>query len=59
MLKFQKYIKEVIQELKKVTWPNQEELKGSTIVVVIFSLIMGGFIALVDFSLAWIIGNLI
>lgn len=59
MLKFQKYIKEVIKELKKVTWPSQEELKGSTIVVVIFSIIMGSFIAAIDFSLAWVVGKFI
>lgn len=55
MRKIQQYIKEVIQEMKKVTWPTWEELKGSTLVVVIFSFIMGCYIAVLDFGLSWII----
>ncbi len=55
MRKIQQYVKEVIQELKKVTWPTWEELKGSTVVVIIFSVIMGLYIAGLDFGLSWII----
>jgi len=56
MQKFQNYIKDVIQEMKKVTWPSQEELKGSTMVVILFAIIMGIFVAAVDFGLAWLVG---
>ncbi|NLO23381.1 MAG: preprotein translocase subunit SecE [Fibrobacter sp.] len=59
MRKFQQYIKEVIQELKKVTWPTWEELKGSTMVVIIFSLIMGSYIAGLDFGLSWLVERFI
>lgn len=59
MRKFQQYIKEVIQELKKVTWPTWEELKGSTMVVIIFSLIMGSYIAGLDFGLSWLVEHFI
>jgi preprotein translocase subunit SecE len=52
MHKFQQYIKDVIQELKKVTWPSREELKGSTLVVIVFAIIMGCFIAGVDLGLS-------
>jgi len=52
MLKFQNYIKDVIKEMKKVTWPSQEELKGSTLVVIIFAITMGVFVAGVDFVLS-------
>jgi len=52
MQKFQQYIKDVIQELKKVTWPSREELKGSTLVVLVFAILMGCFIASVDFGLS-------
>jgi preprotein translocase subunit SecE len=51
MKRFQNYIKEVIQELKKVTWPTYEELKESTLVVVTFSIIMAVFIWAVDMSI--------
>ena len=48
MRKSQQYVKESIQELKKVTWPTWEELKGSTLVVILFSVIMGAYIAGLD-----------
>ena len=48
MRKIQQYVKECIQELKKVTWPTWEELKGSTLVVMLFSVIMGCYIAGLD-----------
>ncbi len=55
MRKIQQYIKEVIQELEKVTWPTWDELKGSTLVVIIFSVIMGFYIAGLDFGLSWVL----
>ena len=51
MKRFQNYIRDVIAEMKKVTWPTREELKGSTITVVIFSLVSTVFVFLVDFVL--------
>lgn len=55
MQRFQQYLKEVIQELKKVTWPTWEDLKGSTMVVIFFSIVMGVYIAAIDFGLAKIV----
>lgn len=51
MKRFQNYIRDVITELRKVTWPTREELKGSTITVIIFSLMSTVFVFLVDFVL--------
>lgn len=34
------YISEVIIELKKVTWPSMSETKRSTIIVVVFSIVL-------------------
>ena len=48
MRKIQQYVKESIQEMKKVTWPTWDELKGSTLVVMLFSVIMGCYIAGLD-----------
>jgi len=52
MQSFQRYVRDVIAELKKVTWPTWEELKGSTMVVIFFSVVMGFYVAIVDFSLS-------
>ena len=51
MRRFQNYIRDVIAELRKVTWPTREELKGSTITVIIFSLMSTVFVFIVDFVL--------
>jgi preprotein translocase subunit SecE len=59
MKRFQNYLKEVIQELKKVTWPTYEELKGSTIVVISFSIIMSAFLWVVDMGLTWIVSQVL
>jgi preprotein translocase subunit SecE len=57
MQSFQRYVRDVIAELKKVAWPSWEELKGSTMVVIFFSIVMGFYIAIVDFSLSKLVGK--
>lgn len=59
MQKVQQYIKDVIQEMKKVTWPTWDELKGSTLVVMVFSIIMGLYIAGLDICLGFIVNKLL
>ncbi len=46
-----KFIKEVVSELKKVTWPTREELIKLTAVVIVLSLIVGIFIGSLDILL--------
>ena len=58
MQKIQQYIKEVIQELKKVSWPTWDELKDSTLVVMLFSGIMGCYIAAIDLGLSFVVDKL-
>ena len=48
MEKIQKYLKETIAELRKMTWPTKDELIGSTIVTVVVSMIVAIFIGIVD-----------
>jgi len=50
--KIQKFIEDVIFEMKKVSWPTWLELKGSTIVVLILSLILSVFLFVVDLILS-------
>ncbi|MBD3217556.1 MAG: preprotein translocase subunit SecE [candidate division Zixibacteria bacterium] len=42
------YIKETQAELKQVTWPTKPELIGSTIVVIVVTLVLAVFIYAVD-----------
>lgn len=48
IVKIKKFINEVSAEMKKVSWPTQEQLKESTIVVISVSALISGFILIVD-----------
>jgi preprotein translocase subunit SecE len=43
-----RYVREVAEELSKVTWPSREEVKNSTVVVVLTTLFATLFFALMD-----------
>ncbi|NOY88465.1 MAG: preprotein translocase subunit SecE [FCB group bacterium] len=55
MKKIEKFLREVMAELRKVTWPTKDELVGSTIVTIVVSLIIAVFIGIVDRILSFII----
>jgi len=42
-------------EMKKVSWPTWDELRGSTMVVLGLSLILGIFLFVIDFFLSRIV----
>jgi len=46
--KVSKFLQEVKQEMSKVSWPNREELKGTTIIVIVLTLILSVFILVTD-----------
>jgi preprotein translocase subunit SecE len=46
--KIKKFFKEVKVELTKVSWVSKQELAGSTIVVVVVSLLLAIFIGVID-----------
>ncbi|MBT61753.1 preprotein translocase subunit SecE [Coraliomargarita sp. SDUM461003] len=45
------FYKETLTELKKASWPSKIELRDSTCVVLIATVILGSYVALIDFSL--------
>jgi len=53
--KIQKFVQEVIFEFQKVQWPGYEELKGSTIVVLLLTAFFGVFLFITDFVLSRLI----
>ena len=55
MRRLQNYVRDVVQELRKVTWPTREELKGSTTTVVIFAVLSMAFVFVVD----WVLSTLV
>jgi preprotein translocase subunit SecE len=46
--KFRQYLREVWLEMGKVTWPTRDELKESTRIVIIGSILLTVFIFLID-----------
>jgi len=42
------YVKQTREELRKCTWPTWDELKGSTVVVAISIILLGGYTVIVD-----------
>jgi len=50
--KIAKYFKETKLELAKVAWPSRIELRDSTIVVIILSVLLSVFIGVVDYALS-------
>lgn len=42
---------EMVDELKKATWPTKTELRDSTIVVIVAAFILGLFTSISDFAL--------
>jgi len=53
--KIQNFIEGVIFEMKKVSWPTWDELRGSTIVVLVLSVILSLFLFLTDLILTNIV----
>jgi preprotein translocase subunit SecE len=49
------FFTDVVKEMKKVTWPRPEELRESTMVV----LVVCGVIALFVFGADWVVSNLL
>jgi preprotein translocase subunit SecE len=42
------YVQETREELKKCSWPNWEELKGSTALIVVMIGLLGAFVVITD-----------
>lgn len=48
MNKIKEFLEGVRTEMKKVSWPEQQELIDNTIIVVVFTIIISGFIFGID-----------
>ena len=54
-----KFLSEAQTELKRVTWPSKDELKGATIVVIVMTFMLGAYIGLMDLIFSKVITFLI
>jgi preprotein translocase subunit SecE len=53
------YVKESMQEMKKVTWPTKKETKNYTILIVAISLATAAFLGALDFFFTFALENLL
>ncbi|NUN09867.1 MAG: preprotein translocase subunit SecE [Ignavibacteriaceae bacterium] len=49
--KIKNYVNDVVKEMKKVTWPTQEELKESTWIVIATCLVFAVFTYIIDMGI--------
>ena len=45
-------------ELQKVTWPDAEQLRSATLVVLLFTVAVSAIIWLMDTTVSWLIGTI-
>jgi preprotein translocase subunit SecE len=45
------FFNDVVKEMKKVTWPTTDELKDSTVVVIVVCLIIAAFTYVIDMAI--------
>jgi len=50
------FVKQAYNELRKVSWLSKKEVTGSTVVILIFILLISLFVGLIDFILVRILG---
>ena len=53
------FLSDVRSELKKVSFPSRSETVGSTMVVIIFCVIMSLYLSFVDMFLVWLVSKII
>ena len=53
------FVLDVKAEVKKVSFPSREETVGSTLVVIVFCLVMSIYLSVVDSFLVWLISKVI
>jgi preprotein translocase subunit SecE len=55
LVRTKEFVGEVVEELKKVTWPDFPQLKNATLVIIVFVIIVAIIIWLMDMSVRGII----
>ncbi len=54
----QTFLEECWVELQKVTWPDMDQLRSATIVVIIFTIIISAIIWVMDLLSSWLIRSI-
>jgi len=49
------FFNDVVKEMKKVTWPTKDELKESTLIVIVVCLLIAAFTYAIDMAISILI----
>jgi preprotein translocase subunit SecE len=55
----QEFVREVVAEFRKVSWPSRQELINSTVVVIAVTVVVSLFLGAVDVALARIVERIL
>ena len=47
------FFEDVVKEMKKVTWPKKDDLRDSTIIVLVVCLVIAAFVYVIDQGLSF------
>ena len=47
------FFTDVVKEMNKVTWPKKDELRDSTVIVLVVCLMIAAFVYAVDTAVSW------
>jgi len=56
--RFIPFLKEVKAELRKVTWPSKNEVRSTTIVVILATIFFGFYLFFMDLIFSWVISHI-
>jgi preprotein translocase subunit SecE len=53
------FFTDVVKEMNKVTWPKKEELRESTLVVLVVCIVIAAFVYVVDTVVSKVLGQIL
>jgi preprotein translocase subunit SecE len=57
--RIQEFVRDVLAEFRKVTWPSRSELVNSTVVVIVVTVVLAFFLGGVDIVLARVVERIL
>ena len=57
--RIQEFVREVLAEFRKVTWPSRQELINSTSIVIVVTVVLAFFLGVVDISLTKVVERIL
>ncbi|MEK7250779.1 MAG: preprotein translocase subunit SecE [Bacteroidota bacterium] len=53
------FFEDVVKEMKKVTWPKKDDLRDSTVIVLVVCLIIAAFVYVIDQGLSLLLKTIL